>query len=157
MFTPSGIDVPGAAKRARETAFFAYATAPSLAGFISVRCAPTTRTSGASNAARTTAYAARGARPPTWMPPIVTPCGSTLGVGLGFGFGFGAVVVVDVVAVVVAVVVVESARRRRVRRRPGRGRRRLLSGAGWNQRCEQACGGQCERADGDDERALHRP
>ena len=64
------------------------------------------RTSGASNAARTTAYAARGARPPTWMPPIVTPCGSTLGVGLGFGFGFGAVVVVDVVAVVVAVVVV---------------------------------------------------
>ena len=51
----AGSPCPGAANRARETAFFAYATAPSPAGVTSTWCAPTARTSGELKAARTTA------------------------------------------------------------------------------------------------------
>src|SRR5581483_3386363 len=86
-------------------------TAPRSDGLTSARCPPAWRTSGARKAARTTAYAAFGDRPPTWMPPIVTPTGSVLvcGLGLGLGFGGGVVVVVVVVVVdVVAVVVVST-------------------------------------------------
>jgi hypothetical protein len=104
MFTPRGTAVPGVANRARETAFLAYATAPSPDGDTTTLCAPTVSTSGELNAARTTRNAALGASPPTWIPPIVTPCGKTFGTGFGRGLGFGVVVVAVVVVVVVVVV-----------------------------------------------------
>src|SRR5262245_65894979 len=60
MLTPSAIAVPGFAVRAFATAVFAYAITPSPDGDTSTRCIPAVRMSAELNAARTTAYAARG-------------------------------------------------------------------------------------------------
>src|SRR5436190_4521743 len=106
MLIPSGTAAPAGALRACAIAALVYAIAPRLVGLTIARWAPACRTSGARNAARTTMNAAVAERPPTWMPPTVTPVGISLILGFTGCFGGRAVVVA---VVVVASVVVSGA------------------------------------------------
>ena len=82
--------------------------APSFHGETVIVLSPSCRTTGERNSTETAEYAGPNARPPTWIPAIVTPAAIRACFAGGGGVGFGCVLVGGVVTVDEVSVGVES-------------------------------------------------